>query len=870
MNKQSNSPPKWANKLLNYFCREDYADEILGDLHEAFYWRLKKKGIRKAKTKFIWEVTKSLHPRNLKSIHHFSLNTMIFRNYIKIAFRSLLRRKSTSFTNIFGLSLGATSFVFIFLYSYQIISFDDNHQKKDQIFLAYKERVTPDGIQPAYDTWVPMKNRLKDDYAQVIESALFYQTDSRIVQNNQFLEEEITYTNQSFFNIFSFPVLHGNEEQLFANRSSVVISKELAIKYFQREDPVGESMEIFIPNEDTTINFQVSAILAPFPNNTSLQPHLIIQPESLSVFIEIANEWSGSFLETFVLLDQKESASTLEEAFPDLIETIWGAETRANTNFKLLPFNEYYDTFQGSKSDATTLLYIGIGILLIAIINFMNLSTAQASRRIKEIGLRKVLGAFKGQLRTQFITEAFIATLFAMVLTIGLVAIILPYFNNFFDVSISLSQFSLLEIITFCTLLSVSVGMLSGSYPAIYLSSINAMDAMRQKMGFGGSVNFRNVLVVLQFSIALFLIASSFFIRNQILHMTQSDMGFESEGIVAINASRSDFVDREEGLTRLNILKNLLKSKSYVQEVTMSRSIPSDWTRSFMFAYPEGWTGDPLRMRATYLDANFFNTYDIPLKYGDYFLDDTQGDQRTSAILNEAAMKAFQFDPAKQNVITNRSGERRINVVGVVEDFNFETLQNEVAPTIMFHRVATNPVHRFISCKMDMSNLPAKMEEIEALWNALGSTNAFSYSFIDENVEQLYASEKRYLGLVTMFSTLSIVVACLGLYGLALFIIEKRRKEISIRKVLGSEISGILGLIFKDFTKWVAIAFVLSVPFVVYFINDWLAEFHNRISVGWITFAVTFGLVLGLVILTVGYQSLKAALSNPVKYLKDE
>lgn len=870
MKKGSTHPPSWANRLLTFVCREDYADEILGDLHEAFYWRVEKKGARKAKAKFIWEVVKSLHPRNLKSIHHFSLNTMIFRNYIKIAFRSLLRRKSTSFINIFGLSLGAASFVLIFIYSYQIISFDGNHKKKDQIFLAYKERVTPDGIQPAYDTWVPMKDRLKDDYSQVLESALFYQTDSRIVQNNQFLQEEITYTNQGFFNIFSFPVLHGNEDQLFAGRSSVVVSKDLALKYFQREDPIGEIMEIFIPEEDTTISFQISAILAPFPNNTSLQPQLIIQPESLSVFIELANEWSGSFLETFVLLDQKESARALEEAFPDLIETIWGVETRANTNFKLLPFDQYYDTFQGSKADAKTLLLIGIGILLIAIINFMNLSTAQASRRTKEIGLRKVLGAFKGQLRTQFITEALIATLFAVTLAIGLIAFILPYFNSFFDVSLSFSQFSTLEIISFCLLLSISVGLLSGSYPAIYLSSINALDAIRQKMGFGGSVNFRNVLVVLQFSIALFLIASSFFIRNQILHMAQSDMGFESEGIIAINASRSDFMNREEGLIRLNTLKNLLKEKSYIHEVTMSRSVPTDWTRSFMFAYPEGWTGDPLRMRATYLDANFFNTYDIPFKYGDNFLDDTQGDQRTSVILNEAAMKAFQFDPTKQNVITNRSGERRINVVGVVEDFNFESLQNEVAPTIMFHRVASNAVHRYISCKMDMSNLPAKMEEIEALWNQLGSTNDFSYTLIDENVQQLYQSEKRYLGLVTMFSTLSIVVACLGLYGLALFIIEKRRKEISIRKVLGSEVSGILGLIFKDFTKWVAIAFVLSIPFVVYFINGWLAEFHYRISVGWMTFAISFGLVLGLVILTVGYQSLRAASSNPVKYLKDE
>jgi putative ABC transport system permease protein len=868
MSIENNHPPKWAKRLLEFFCRVDYVDEILGDIHEAFYWRMEEQGLFKARFKFILEVMKSLRPTNLKSFYHFELNTIIFRNYIKIAFRTLLKRKSTSLINILGLSVGVAAFVLIFLYSYQILSFDDHHENKDRIFLAYKERITPDGTQATYDTWVPMKDRLEEDYNQVVASARYYATDARVLKDNQFLEEEIVYTDESLFSIFTFPLAYGNERQIFQNQNSVVISSELARKYFQKENPIGESMEIFIPEEDTTLTFQVSSIVAPYPENISFQPQLIIQIESIPVYPEIATNWSSSFLETSVLLDQKESAPDLESMFPDLVESLWGEEVRVNTEFKLLPFENYYDEFIGSKSDAKALLLIGLGILLIAIINFMNLSTAQASQRAKEIGLRKVLGAFQGQLRTQFMTEAIITSLIATVVGVAIVFLSIESFNDYFDASISLSQFSISEISSFLLAFILLLGILSGSYPALYLSSIGAIEVLRHKLGFGGSMSFRNSLVIIQFTIALFLIASTLIIRNQILFMSERDMGFDSENIMVIEGSRNDFIDGESGITKLNTFKNELKTKSYVKEVALSRNYPTAWTNSFTFVRPEGWTGDPLRMRYTYVNTNFFSTYTIPLRSGSYFFPDAEGDQRTSVILNEAALRAFEFSADEQNVI--QMGDRDFNVVGVVEDFHFESLELEVAPTIIMHRVAENPVHSFISIKMEMTDLAPKLEEIETMWNQLGSINEFRYAFVDDRIDHLYEAEQRFLGLVTMFSLISILVACLGLYGLTLFIIEKRRKEISIRKVLGSEISGILQLIFKDFTKWVAVSFVISVPFAIYFLNDWLLTYHYRISISWVTFVLALLIVLTLVIITVGYQSLKAASANPVKYLKDD
>ncbi|MEQ8906641.1 FtsX-like permease family protein [Ekhidna sp.] len=861
------NPPKWALRLLEFFLRPDYADEIQGDITEAYYWRMEEESPFKARFKFILEVFKSLKPTNLKSFYHLSLNTMIFRNYLKVAFRSLLKRKSTSFINIFGLSVGVATFIFIFLYTNQILTFDDHHENKDQIFMVYKERITPDGTQETYDTWVPMKDRLTESYEQIEASARIYNSEARIKKSNQYIEEDIIYTDASLFEVFTFPLLHGNPKDIFPNKNSIVLSVEMAKKYFDKENAIDEELEIFLPDEDTTFRFRVSAVIDNLPTNLTHQPDLMIEMEALPFYGDFANEWGNSFLDTYIMLKNGGDDAQLESAFPELVESIFGKETRENTNFKLLPMADFYDTFIGNKANARTLLWIGIGILFIAIVNFMNLSTAQASKRAKEIGLRKVLGAFQGQLRTQFITEAFVMSLFATIIGVGLVLLLIPSFNAFFDVSITLQIFSLSEIFMMVLTLAIALGLLSGSYPAFYLSSIGAIEVLRQRLGFGGT-KFRNALVIVQFSIALFLIASTLIVRNQINYMTQKEMGFDSEGVLAIGASPSDFTDSEVGTNKINTFKTELASKSYVKEITKSRHVPTFWSGSFTFVRPDEWTGDPLRMRWTLMDANFFNVYGIAIKHGSNFLPDTEGDQRSSVILNEAAMKAFQFDPNEQNVV--RVGETRLNVVGVVEDFHFETLQNEVAPTLMLHRTAESGAHRNISIKMDMSNLVERIEEIEAMWNELGSTREFTYAFMDDRMEVLYEDEERYLGMVTMFSVISIVVACLGLYGLTLFIIEKKRKEISIRKVLGAEVNTVLRLIFGEFTKWVAIAFIISVPIAIYFADDWLQSYYYRIEISWFTFGLALLIVLALVILTVGYQSLKAASANPVKYLKDE
>lgn len=867
MNSNKNRPPRWGIYLLNLFIRSDYSEEIQGDLTEAFGWRLEEKGTTKAHLKFAWEVFWSLRPSNLKSYYHIQLNTMIIRNYLKIAFRNLWLKKSTSFINIFGLSIGVAAFLFIVLYTHQILTFNHVHENRDRIFMPYKERITPDGIQETFDTWVPLRKKLIDTYSHVISSSHVYETEARVIKENRYIDENILYADDSFFSIFSIDILFGNKDNIFPHSHSIIISEDVSFKYFNKKNSVGEEIELYLPDDDTSLRFDVTAIISNFPENVSHQPDFIIEMESLPFYSEYANEWGTSFLETYVLLDKPESAALLESEFPTLIESIFDSETKENTNFKLLPMAQFYDQFIGSRSNALILFWIGVGILLIAIINFINLTTAQSSSRAKEIGLRKVLGAFRQQIRTQFLTEAFVLTIIACTIGFLLVFLLLPIFNNYFGVTLNLSKFSIVELGFFMIGLIISLGILSGVYTAFYLSSIRAIDVLRRRLGFNG-MHFKNILVIVQFSIALFLIAGTLIVRRQIEYMTEKDMGFDGEGIMTIAASPSDFEDFDSGLIKLNTFKNQLLQKSFVKQLSCSRAVPTFWTRSFLFVRPDGWEGDPLRMRYTFLDEFFFDTYGIPIKYGTGFIANEAGSRRGNVILNEAAAKAFNFNPFAENFI--KIGDSKIPVIGITEDFHFESLENEVAPTLMFYRSPQSESHRHITIKINTASLVNKIEMIEEMWNQLGSTQAFTFSFMDDRIDEIYENEKRYLAMVTLFSIISIVVACLGLYGLTIFIVEKKRKEISIKKVLGADISMILRMIFGHFAKWIGIAFLISIPFSIYFGNDWLQSYFYRVSIGWTTYLFALAIVLALTILTVGYHSLRAALANPVKYLKED
>ncbi len=793
----------------------------------------------------------------------------MLRNYLKLAFRNIQQHTSFSLITLSGLTVGVSASIVIGLYALNILTFDFSHVNKDRIFLAYKERITPSGIQPTYDTWIPLAESLKENYPEIVASSRTFSSNGVIVQNNkEFLNHEIVYTDESLFDIFTFESFKTSNANFFADLNSAVITESVASKVFADNNPIGQSIELYLVSEDTTLRFQVSSVIKDPPINSSIQGDIFIQMKSLPEFEAEAQNWSSSFISTWVLLNQSGAEISLEKKFPMLISRIWNEEVASRTNFKLLPLNEAFDTFNGDSNDAWIMVAIALGILIIASINFMNLATARASYRSREIGLRKVMGAVTPQIRTQFLMESIIYTTLAMGAGLIIVFFSVPYANTYFD--LQLSFYSLLNPMGIGIVLGIVliVGILSGTYPAFHLSTISILSVLRKSGLGGGARTFRNGLMVIQFGLAVLLVCGALLVRNQLLFMYNKDMGFNDNGLIQIEASSSDFTGRELGAERITLFKEKLSNYSFVQSITSSRHVPTDWSRSFTFVRPKGWTGDPLRMRYTYVDDSFFETYGIEIQQGRDFLPDIKGHQRDAVILNKSAFQTLNLDTAIAPTLV--FGSREIKVVGVVDDFNFESLRNHVEPTLHFHRTSDHPIHSYITIKPEDGSTSQLLEVLESEWQKLNATQPLRVAFVEESVQSMYQSENQFLGLVSFFTIISIFIACLGLYGLTLFVIERRQKEISIRKVIGADIRQLSTLVARDFAPWIGIAMLIGGISAYILFQSWVAGFYYQAPIsGWV-FVVSGLFIVSLVSLTIGFHTYKVAVSNPINYLRED
>jgi len=788
----------------------------------------------------------------------------MFKSYLSVAFRSLIKRRVNAFINISGLALGLAAAIVIVVFARYELSYDQHHKNFETTYLVYKERVTPAGVQPTYDTWVPLVERLKSDIPEITLGTRVSFDDIGVEVNEKRFEETCYYVDPSYFDLFDFPLAQGNNDAPFINKNSVVISEEIATKYFGDEDPIGKEI---------TVNFDlvyiISGVLENYPNNGFIGAEILLPITSTPDYQELETEWGNSFLFSFVKLTPNSNAAEVEAKFPDLVARIWDAETAERTNFKLLPLGDCYDTFVGDSRDSYALLYIALGILLIAVFNFMNLSTARSMERAREIGMRKVLGAAKSQLVSQFMFEAVIMSLVALALGVGIAELSLPYLNGLFDMDLTIPYVSELLTIPVLLLFGLTVGILAGSYPAFYLSGFPILDSLGNVFNnrFGG-LKVRNVLVVMQFAISVILIVGALTISNQIGFMKATDLAFNKENLLVIPVAERDFEDREEARIKLATFRSELASYSGISIMTSSRHVPGRWSGSNLFVRPEGWEGNPLRMRYTYMDANFFDGYEVALIEGSGFLPDSEGDQRESVVINKAAQGAFGWDDIEGKSVV--IGNRKIRVVGLIENFNYESLRNEVDPILHFHRVPSNAAHRYLTVRTSNQNLNRALSFIEGKWSILDDSRPFSYFFIDDEMTELYANEDRLLTMVRIFSFLSIFISCLGLYGLISFILDKRRKEIGIKRVLGASITRISMSISNEFSKLVIISVVVATPFTFVMLNNWLEEFAHRIELGWGVFVLTLVFSLGLAWSTVIFKAIKAASVNPVHAIRED
>ena len=790
----------------------------------------------------------------------------MLKNYLKITLRSLQKHKGYAMINVAGLSLGIAAATLIFLFARNELTYDRFHADADDIYLVYKERLTQAGTQPTYDTWVPLLERMQAEFPAIANGTRVVNEQEWIEHDGQRFEETIDYVDPSFFEIFNFPLQRGDTANPLPHNNAVVVSQAIATKYFGDDDPIGKVITI-----DYQVDYTVAGVLAEVPDNSLLQPEILVPIRSAPEYDVFVDRWDVSFLETYIKLSPEASVEALTAQFPAFVTSIWDEETAARTHFKLLPLLEAHDTFTGNRDYAYILLIIALATILIACINFVNLATARSLERAREIGLRKVLGAVRGQLIAQFLGESVLMGMFALVIGIALTEVLLPFFNALYDLDLALLNDPLSAVGLLG--LGLVVGLLSGGYPAIFLSRFQPAQSLRGTFKTSRrGLRLRHTLVVVQFALSIVLIAGTGVMWSQVQYMKHRDLAFDQDNVIVLPVELDDFADAEDAAERLTTFKDELTRLSDVRSVSSSTHVPGDWSENYIFIRPEGGDDDkPVRLRWAAVDAQFFDTYDIEFIEGRNFIEGSEADRRESVIINEAALRDFGWTESEGKFIRpGTQGTNEVQVVGVVRDYHFQSLQDEVAPILHIYRPPDGSVHDLISIKIQTTDVTATVNAIGALWQALDPTRPFDFFFVDENFSQLYRVQDRLVTVASAFAILAILIACLGLFGLASLMVAQRTKEIGMRKVLGASASRITLLLSKDFTKLIVVAFVVGAPVTFLAMNRWLENFAYRVEIAWWIFLAAGLTALLVAFLTVSYQAIKAALANPMKALRHE
>ena len=789
----------------------------------------------------------------------------MLKNDLKIAFRNLLKHKGYTFINVTGLAVGMACCFLILLYVQDEMSYDKFHDNAKQIYRVTREFGSSGSVEPAANTSYPIAPAFKVEFPEVVDVVRFRRRFRPVIRykDKRFWEEGFCLTDSTFLDVFTFPMVKGNPGTALREPNSVVLTEETARRYFGDEDPMGK---VLLYNHD--IEFKVTGVLRNLPQNTHFKFDFIAPIESLDGPWERWTTFVRNY--TYLVLTEGYDPAELESKFPALIDKYVGKELSARGyTFKLhlqrltdIHLRSHLSSEIKPNSDiAYVYLFSAIAffILLIACINFMNLSTARSARRAKEVGLRKVIGAHRLQIIQQFLGESIILSLIAFLLAIGSVELLLPGFNALSGKELVFHGFDTLLLLGLIGIV-LFVGIVAGGYPAFFLSAFQPVEVL--KGGFisdSAGSRVRKSLVIFQFIISIALIVCPVIVYKQMDYIRKKDLGFDKEQIIVVPLG-SQVRQRSE------VIKSQWKQHPYVLNATSSLLVPtrSLWTWNVI---PQG-KQKAIETGTYMVDYDFIETYKMEIITGRNFAREFAMDAKEAFLINETAM--LQFGWASPEIAIGKqldwAGERKGNVIGVVRDFHVGSLHEKIDPVVFF----INPDYNYLSVRILADDIGGTISYLENTWSEYLSHLPFEYFFLDERFDQLHRADKKVGAIFGSFSTLAVIIACLGLFGLASFTAEQRTKEIGIRKVLGATVANVTSLLSKDFIKLVLVANLIAWPVAWYAMNRWLQGFAYRIDVGWLPFALAGGLALIIALLTVSTQAIKAALANPVKSLRYE
>ncbi len=805
----------------------------------------------------------------------------MIKNYLKVAIRNLFRNKFYSLLNISGLAIGIACCLLIVLFVTDELSYDRYYEDSNETY-----RLTMAGALngSAFDLAVVgdvVGQTLVQDFPEVLKSGRFRGGGSPFIKSgeNTFKEEKFIWADQSILDIFDIKIVQGDPETALINPKSLVMSETGARKYFGNEDPVGQIVEF-----GGAKDYKVTGVYEDIPSNTHFEFDVLgsmeTRPDSKQGI------WLSMNFQTYVVTTPGADLEKMASQFPDMLKKYIGPEVKkfmqmeweemenngTSLAFAIQPVADIHlhSDLQGELGTNGDISYVYIFsaiaffILLIACINFMNLATARSAHRAKEVGVRKVLGSVKSQLVGQFLAESILISLISFVLAIAIAWIALPYYNDLAGKQLTIPFGS--PIFIGAMLAGIfGVGFLAGSYPAFFLSAFKPVAVLKGSLSNGmKSGALRSVLVVIQFGTSIILVIGTLVILNQLDFIQNKNLGYERDQVVIIN-------DAFLAGSNVAALKTELESFSEVKSASLSGFLPTP-SNSNMNVFLKGLVPDQNNQVLIFdwtVDYEYVETLGMEIAQGRNFSRDFATDS-LGVIINESAVKQFGFtDPIGETIGTFIDLEGTVQgykIVGVVKDFHYETLKNKIAPLAFRLGNSTG----LLNLKVNTTDYPALLRKVENSWANLAPNQPFETTFLDDRFKRMYEDEQRLGQVFGIFATLTIVVACLGLFGLAAYTAENRIKEVGIRKVLGANVGQLVYLLSRDIGKLVIVALVIGAPLAWYFMNGWLQGFEYRTSIGWTIFAFTAGGSMLIALLTMTYQSLRAATSNPVKSLRTE
>lgn len=866
-------PPVFPKRLLKTIIANDIYNDVEGDLEELFQERLEEIGPGKARRLYVKDVLLSIRNYSLRRKLNFYNPMVMYKNYLKIAFRNLLKYKGYSFINIFGLALGMAACLLILLFVNNELSFDAFHKKKANIYrLDEVQTFGAVSAQKVALTMFPMGPAMLEDFPEVINFTRFWNSGSNTLVrygDQQHYIKNLSRVDTSFLQMFDFELIDGQRDEVFQDAYDVIISETTAKRIFGDKNPVGE----LLLTDSEESQFRITGVFRDVPDHSHIQFEALI---SIKLWDDERRRtrWGSNYLNTYLQLADGVDIEALEAKFDDFLVRHMNERALEYYELFLQPLtdvhlgsmditHDYNNHKKFARSSVNTFLILALFVLVIASINFMNLSTARAATRSREVGVRKSVGAFKGQITGQFILESIVLVFMAMLVAFGLCFATVKSLAGIIDRDLSMSLFfqplSLLIILA----VTLLIGILSGIYPAFVMSGFHPALALKGNGTTGGKSFFRNALVVLQYAIAIAIIIGTTITIRQLKYMQNLDLGFDKEQVVVLDM----YEDTNE---RFDLLRTQLESQASVIGVTATSQRLGNNLHQTSMQYRADTALISGSSSFVSVDHNYFDFYEMEILEGralnKQYAEDMEGQ---SFVVNETLAKELGANGHEVIGMPFHFGgaQEMGKIVGIVKDFNYNKLSLRVEPLFMSRQ---SWGWSEVNIRLQAGRVESGIKEIEEVWRTLFPHRPFSFNFLDVHIDQMYQSEQQLTKVISILSGLAIVIASLGLFGLASFTVRQRLKEMGIRKVLGASVGQIVMILSKRFTVLVLIAFIIAAPVTYFLMGSWLDGYAYKISMGIMVFLVV-GIGSWLIaLLTVSFQSLRVAKSNPVETLRIE